>query len=177
MEETKKKHRLTPRIFFTEEFPIVISDFIICGFVGWSYETIITSVYFKEFVNRGVLPIPILPIYGLFSLFLPFIFKRKHNPIFIIIVSGLGATIFELLGAYITEAVLHEQLWTYEHWPLNFFGGRVSVISSLIFGILCVCYVKGFHPFSMFLQRKLGKVFLFGTYILAAILIALCFIL
>ena len=66
MTQAEKKHRLTPRIFFTEEFPIVISDFIICGFVGWSYETIITSVYFKEFVNRGVLPIPILPIYGLF---------------------------------------------------------------------------------------------------------------
>ncbi len=177
MAEAENKQKLTPKIFFTEKIPIVISDFIICGFVGWTYETVITSLYFKEFVNRGVLPIPILPIYGLFSLFLPFIFKRKHNPFLIILISGLAATVFELLGAYITEAVLHERLWTYELWPLNFFGGRISVFSSLIFGILCVCFVKGFHPFSQFLQRKLGKGFNIGTYVLAAVLTALCFIL
>jgi len=172
--DTTEKQKLTPEIFFVEKIPVVISDFIISGFTGWIYETVITSIYLREFVDRGVLPIPILPIYGLFSLILPFIFKRKHNPFFILLASAAGATVFELAGAYLTEAILHEQLWTYEHWPLNFFGGRVSVISSLIFGILCIVYVKGVHPFSQFLCRKLGKAFTIGTYALAGILIALC---
>lgn len=162
--------------FFLEMLPIVVSDFIICGFVGWLYETVITSIYYKEFVNRGVLPIPILPIYGLFSLILPFFYRKHKHPLFVLITSSIAATVFELAGAYLTEAILHKRLWDYSLWPLSFFDDRVSLFFSLIFGLLCVCYVKGFHPFSLFLHKKFGKGFVIGLAILSAILIVLCFV-
>ena len=169
--------KLTWRRFLLEILPIFVSDFIICGFVGWLYETVITSIYFAEFADRGVLPIPILPIYGLFSLILPFFYRKHKNPIFVLLTSSIAATVFELAGAYLTEAIWHERLWDYSHWKFNYFDGRISLFSSLIFGALCVCFVKGFHPFSLFLQRKLGKGFVIGLAVLSAILVILCFVL
>lgn len=177
MEQTASKKKISAKTIFLDWLPISLSDFIICGFVGWLYETVITSIYFGEFVNRGVLPIPILPIYGLFSLILPFFYRKHKNPFFVLITSSIAATVFELAGAYLTEAIFHERLWTYSHWKFNYFDGRISLISSLIFGLLCVFFVIGFHPFSLFLKRKFGKGFLIGLGILTTVLVALCFIL
>ncbi|MBQ5312191.1 MAG: putative ABC transporter permease [Oscillospiraceae bacterium] len=161
------------RVFLTEKLPVTVSDFIICGFTGWVYETVLTSVVFGEFVDRGVLPIPILPIYALFALVLPFFFKRSQNPVFITLAGAAGATIFELICSYITERIWGYQLWSYVDWKFNF-EGRISLFSSLIFGVMCVLFVKGIHPLSEYLQKRFGKGFAAAVYILAAVLAAIC---
>lgn len=167
------------RPFFMKHFyvPVLIFDFILCGFIGWTYETVITSIAFGRFTDRGVLPVPVLPIYGLFALILPLIFKREHNPFLIFFGSAVGATVFELAGAYVTEAIWHERLWHYGDWKFNFFDGRISLFSSLIFGGLCLLFVKAIHPFSLYLNRKAQKAFAVSTSVLAAVLIVLCFVL
>ncbi len=158
---------------FWEKLPVVVSDFIICGFTGWVYETVLTSVVFGEFVDRGVLPVPILPIYALFALVLPFVFRREQNPVFITLAGAAGATVFELISSYITERIWGYQLWSYEDWKFNY-EGRISLVSSLIFGALCVLFVKGIHPLSQYLQKRFGKRFAAAVYILAAVLVILC---
>ena len=164
------------RSFMTAALPVVLFDFIVCGFVGWAYETILTSVVFGRFVERGVLPIPLLPIYGLFALILPFVFKKENNPFNIIAVGAIGATLFELIGAYVTEFLFHERLWTYADWKWNFFDGRISVFSSLIFGVLCVLFVKGIHPLSLFLAGKYKRAFPVAIFVLSAALVIACFV-
>ena len=84
---------------FLKHVPVLIFDFIVCGFIGWAYETVITSVAMGRFTDRGVLPIPVLPIYGLFALILPLIFRREHNAFLVFFGSAAGATLFELAGA------------------------------------------------------------------------------
>ena len=155
---------------------MVLFDFIVCGFIGWTYETVLTSVVFGYFVDRGVLPIPLLPIYGLFSLILPFVFKRENNPFAIVAIGAIGATVFELLGAYITEYFFHERLWSYKDWKFNFFDGRISLFSSLIFGVLCVLFVKGIHPLSEGSVKKHPRAFPAAVYALSAVLIVCCLI-
>ncbi len=162
---------------FLKHVPVLIFDFIVCGFIGWAYETIITSIAMGRFTDRGVLPIPVLPIYGLFALILPLIFRREHNAFLVFFGSAAGATLFELAGAYITEAIWHKRLWHYGDWKFNFFDGRISLFSSLIFGGLCLLFVKAIHPFSLYLNGKAPKTFAISTATLAAVLIVLCFVL
>ncbi|MBQ5317321.1 MAG: putative ABC transporter permease [Oscillospiraceae bacterium] len=158
---------------FIKNLPVMVSDFIICGFTGWVYETVLTSVVFGEFVDRGVLPIPILPIYALFALVLPFVFKREQNPLFITLAGAAGATVFELICSYITERIWGYQLWSYADWRFNF-EGRISLFSSLIFGVLCVLFVKGIHPLSCYLSKRFGNGFAVAVYLLAAGLVTIC---
>jgi uncharacterized membrane protein len=46
-------------------------------------------------------------------------------------------TVVEYISALLIEAILHKTLWDYSAWICNF-QGRVSLISSLIFGLGCV---------------------------------------
>lgn len=132
-------------------------EFTLCGITGWVYETVLTSIVMGEFVHRGYLHIPVLPIYGFFGLILTVVFRRKKTVPFIFFVSVIATTVLELAGAYVIEAVLHRKLWSYNGWPLNFFEGRISVLSSIIFGILSIFLMKVIHPVSDKLYDKLSS--------------------
>ena len=153
--------------------PVLLADFIICGFIGWTYETVLTSIIFGGFVERGVLAVPILPIYGLFALVLPFIYKKEHHWLFIAVTGTLGTTVFELAAAYITEAIWHERLWSYADWKFNFFDGRISLFSSLIFGVMCVVFVKWIHPLMLWLRERFGRRFDIAVCVITAVLIVI----
>ena len=153
--------------------PVLLADFIICGFIGWAYETVLTSIIFGGFVERGVLAVPILPIYGLFALVLPFIYKKEQNPLFIAVTGAVGTTVFELIAAYVTEAIWHERLWSYADWKFNFFDGRISLFSSLIFGVMCVVFVKWIHPLMLWLRERFGRKFDIAVCVIAAALIVI----
>ena len=158
------------------QLAIILFDFFIGGFTGWIYETVITSIYLHRFEDRGVLPIPILPIYGLFAIAVVPLFKNEKSPFFIGAVGAILATVFELIAAFFTEYVCGYRLWTYEHWPLNFFGGRISVFSSIVFGILCVLFVKVLHPLGVSLYKRFQNHFSISVLIIALMLFVCCFI-
>lgn len=121
-------------------------EFTICGFCGWVYETVLTSYLWGEFAERGFLHIPVLPIYGVFAFLLIPLF-RKHNKVHqVFFISVIVSSVLELISAYLIEAVLHRSLWDYSDWNFNFFGGRISLYSSLIFGLLTIFLVKAVHP-------------------------------
>lgn len=148
---------MTPKEFITKKIPVMVADFIIGGFIGWVYETVLTSIVWGRFAERGVLSIPILPIYGIFAMIMPFFYKKEHNIFIVFITSTIAATIFELIGAYVTESIWHQRLWDYGDWKFNYFDGRISLFSSLIFGVMCVLFVKCIHPLTEGLIRKITK--------------------
>jgi len=131
-----------------------IIEFTLCGICGWIYETILTSYLWGRFADRGFLHIPVLPIYGVFAFILIPIFK-KHNGFFTVFIgSTLITTVLELISAYAIEAVLHERLWSYRSWDFNFFDGRISLYSSLMFGVLSLILIKAVHPMVQRLSEK-----------------------
>lgn len=123
-----------------------ITEFTACGICGWIYETILTSYLWGRFADRGFLHIPVLPIYGVFSFLLIPVFRKKNKVYQVFLGSILITTVLELISAYIIEAVIHEQLWSYVDWDFNFFGGRISLYSSLMFGLLSLFLIKVVHP-------------------------------
>lgn len=134
-------------------------EFVIAGFVGWIYEVITIWILWRCYENRGMLHLPIIPIYavGAFML-LAIIGRKKRSSLFVFFFSSILTTIFELGASYLLEFIFHRQFWTYETWYLSILD-RSCVISSAIFGLFALIYFFGLHPLSGKLSEKLPKWF------------------
>ena len=137
----------------TEKAAALIIEFTVYSFIGWLYETILTSAAWGHFADRGVLHLPICPIYGFCAIALLLIFHRLRNIPLIFILGTVLTTAAELAASYILERFTTESLWDYSHWAFNF-QGRIALGSSLIFGVLCVILIRLLHPAAEYLTGK-----------------------
>ena len=144
-ENTKNTSRIVFRYVF---------EFLVAGFVGWIYEVVTVWILLHRFENRGILHLPIIPIYAIGAFILLFIIRKKINPVLLFIAAFVITTLFELGSSYLLEFIFHKQFWTYETWPLSILD-RSSGVSSAIFGVMAVAYFYVLHPFSGKLSRKL----------------------
>ena len=133
-----------------------IMVFTVSSFIGWLYETMLTSVRWGYFAERGFLQLPLCPIYGFGALVLLLMLQRFRNSVSIFLAGTMITTVVELAASYVLEYFLHMQLWTYKHWSLNF-KGRISFWSSVLFGVLSVLLIKLIYPLVKWWMEKLDK--------------------
>lgn len=119
--------------------------FFIASFMGWLYEITTVYVLYHTYYDRGVLHLPLCPIYGFGILLLSVLLYRFQDIKAIFLGSVIITTILELAASYIIEWKYGLWLWTYEGWPLSF-QNRISVISSCIFGVMAVFFMKIINP-------------------------------
>ncbi len=119
--------------------------FMAASFTGWVYEIACMRILYGIYADRGVLHLPMCPIYGFGLLILMAVFSRIQNTAVLFAGSTLLTTAIELAFSYILEYRFHLVLWTYEDWPLNF-QNRISLISSCIFGLLAIFMIKAVKP-------------------------------
>lgn len=131
-----------------------VFEFVAAGFAGWIYEVVTVWVMWHYFDNRGLLHLPVIPIYAVGAFILLIIIRKKLNPVLLFIAAFAITTAFELASSYLLEFIFHKQFWTYETWPLSILD-RSSGVSSAIFGVMAVAYFYVLHPFSGKLSRKL----------------------
>ncbi len=131
-------------------------EFVFYSFIGWTYETILTSIVWGRFAERGWLHLPLCPIYGFCGLAILLVLHRVKSVPLIFIFGTLLTTAAELAASYILELFLDKPLWDYNSWVLNF-DGRIALGSSLIFGVLCVLLVKVFHPAARLVTDKMSS--------------------
>lgn len=114
--------------------------FFVCAFIGWVWEVILTFIQTGNFVNRGVLHGPWLPIYGFggVGILLLVGHLRKYPPL-VFLTSALFCGVMEYLTGWYLETVKHLKWWDYSDIPLNLHG-RVCLLSVLCFG-LCGLFV------------------------------------
>ena len=125
--------------------PKILSQFLIASFLGWLYEIGTVYCLFHTYYDRGVLHLPLCPIYGFGMLVLLIVFHRVKNSAVIFLGSFAVTTAIELASSYLLEWKFGYPLWTYEDWPLNY-ENRVSVISSCIFGLMALLFFKVIRP-------------------------------
>ncbi len=132
-----------------------VIEFFFYSFIGWIYETILTTVIWGHFADRGMLHLPICPIYGFCAIVLILIFKKVKNVPMIFILGAFFTTAAELAASYFLELFTDERLWDYDNWAFNF-QGRIALGSSIIFGILCVILIKFLHPLALKICEKIN---------------------
>lgn len=134
----------------------LIIEFTAYSFIGWLYETVLTSAVWGRFAPRGwLLHLPICPIYGFCAVILLFIFRKVKSAPLIFVLGTLLTTAAELAASYILDNFIDDPLWDYNSWAFNF-EGRIALGSSLIFGVLCLLLIKVLHPFASFILGKFG---------------------
>lgn len=125
-----------------------ILEFMAAGFIGWIYEVLTVWIMWHYFENRGMLHMPIVPIYAVGAFILHIILgEKKRNPLFVFLFSAVITTIFELGASYFLEFIFHRQFWTYSAWWGSILD-RSSIISSAIFGLFALIYFYIVHPLS-----------------------------
>lgn len=119
--------------------------FMTSAFIGWLYEIITVYIMYRTYYDRGILHLPMCPVYGFGMLLLSFILKKVRNPAAFFLGSTLISTSLELMVSYVAQYRFGWILWSYDDWPVNF-EGRISLISSCIFGLLAVGFMKLIKP-------------------------------
>lgn len=133
----------------------VILYFFIYSFLGWLMEVIYAMFVERHFVNRGFLYGPICPIYGFGALILIGSLKNiKGNKLLKFIVAVVAFSVFEYIVSYILEILFNQRWWDYSNDILNL-QGRISILYSLVWGVLGILFTEKLHPF---IRKKVEKI-------------------
>lgn len=115
-------------------------------FLGWIWETCYVSLLQREWVNRGFLHGPILPIYGFGAIIILWLTLPFRDSLLCIYVLGMiGATILEYATGAAMERLFNMRYWDYSHHPFNL-KGHISLFTSLGWGLFSILLVEILHP-------------------------------
>lgn len=133
----------------------VILYFFIYSFLGWIMEVIYAMFIERQFVNRGFLYGPICPIYGFGALILISSLRNvKGNKLLKFIVAVVAFSVFEYVVSYVLEILFNQRWWDYSNDILNL-QGRISILYSLVWGVLGILFTEKLHPL---ISKKLEKI-------------------
>ena len=162
--------------------------FILCGIIGWVYETAFVLIMFGNLTDRGILfishigsfPIvwglPFILMYGVGGALLIWCFKPfAKKPVLLFFVSMISMTIFEFLTSYIYELLFDQILWDYSNNFMNL-QGRICLGTSIVWGVLGVLSVKLFGPVFHRIYTKIKHVKIMHiTLIVLVLYVAICY--
>ena len=118
--------------------------FIYC-FLGWVWESCYVSIKKREWINRGFLHGPMLPIYGSGAIIVLLCTIGVRDQVILIFIFGMtGATILEYVTGACMERLFRVRYWDYSHMPLNL-KGYICLPVSLGWGVLSVLLVRVIH--------------------------------
>lgn len=133
-----------------EAIPYSVNDWILffylyC-FLGWCFETCYVSIRKKEFVNRGFMRGPFLPIYGSGAVIMLFVTVPVRKYIVLTYLFGaIGASILEFATGAAMEALFRVRYWDYSDKPFNI-KGHICLGTTLAWGGLTLLMVYVIHP-------------------------------
>lgn len=158
---------------YTYQFVEWLLFFYIYCFLGWCFESAYVSVRKRQFVNRGFLKGPFLPIYGsgaIVVLFAALPFQKMPAAVYFV---GLtAATLLELVTGMVMESLFKVRYWDYSNQKFNY-KGHICLSSSIAWGFFSVAMIYGFHrPIEHFVLWLPKPVVTYGTYALTIVIAA-----
>ena len=129
------------------QFKLLFIYFCIYAFVGWIMETLYVSNLKGHLVKRGFLLGPICPIYGFGAIMLiTLLGKYKKQPAKLFFYTIIIFSVFEYLVGFALEALYGNRWCDYSTHFFNL-NGRITLFSSLIWGVLALLFFNTIHPF------------------------------
>jgi len=100
----------------------------------------------RRWVNRGFLSGPVCPIYGSGAIMILLVLQplRDWWPL-LLATAILLTTILEYLTSWLMEKLFHARWWDYSGKPFNLHG-RITLLHSLSWGVLCLILVYFLDP-------------------------------
>jgi len=120
-----------------EHYGIVlyILFFFTFSILGWIWEVGLHLFQNGEFVNRGVLFGPWLPIYGTGGIAVLFLSKKTYNrPIITFFLTMIICSIIEYFTSWYLEFTKGVRWWDYSGYFLNL-NGRICLAGAIVFGL------------------------------------------
>ncbi|WMJ23090.1 putative ABC transporter permease [Paludicola sp. MB14-C6] len=135
---------------------------IIYSFLGWCCETVYCSFGTGHFVNRGFLNGPFCPVYGFGALLTLFGLQYFRNSVVLVFLGGVLLTsCLEYATSFAMEKLFHTKWWDYSNKRFNI-NGRVCLLNSTLFGMLCIFLKFELHPFVQKMVRSFPTDFKLG---------------
>lgn len=151
-----EKHILGIELYY------IFYNFILYGFFGWVYESILVSVKNKRLVNRGFLNGPIIPLYGAGATIVYVCLHHvQHNYVLVFFGGMLIATVLEYITSFLMEIFFHAKWWDYSKFKFNI-KGRICLMASAFWGVLSIVMVSILQPLIekiiLAIPREFGRV-------------------
>lgn len=120
--------------------------FAFYSFLGWIIETLFCSFQTGKFVFRGFLAGPVCPIYGFGALLVLLLLQPFSKNVLLVYVFGvILMTALEYFVSFLLEKIFKKSFWDYSNHRYNL-NGRVNLVFSIFWGILCLVLVYLVHP-------------------------------
>ncbi|MBP8865113.1 MAG: putative ABC transporter permease [Acetobacterium sp.] len=120
--------------------------FFLYAIIGWMCEVVYCSIPEKKFINRGFLNGPYCPIYGVGALIIiMFLMPYVSDPILVFFIGIILTSSLEYVTSWGMEKLFHAKWWDYSDHKFNI-NGRVCLLNSFLFGLLCVVLMYVVHP-------------------------------
>ena len=120
--------------------------FFLYAIIGWMCEVVYCSIPEKKFINRGFLNGPYCPIYGVGALIIiTFLMPYVSDPILVFFIGIILTSALEYITSWGMEKLFHAKWWDYSDHKFNI-NGRVCLLNSFLFGLLCVVLMYVVHP-------------------------------
>ena len=122
---------------------LLIMNFMLFSLFGYIAEMTMCIIVDRKITNRGFLCGPVIPIYGVGSLFLIlFLDPFKNHPFLVFFFGIIITTTIEYLTSYLLEKIFHNRWWDYSQNRFNL-NGRICLLNSSLFGFgsLAIIYL------------------------------------
>ena len=115
-------------------------------FCGWVWESCYVSAKQRQWVNRGFLHGPLLPIYGSGAIIILFVTLPVADNLWLVYILGmLAATLLEYVVGAVMEQLFKVRYWDYTKQPCNLHG-YICLTSSIAWGFFSILLVRFIHP-------------------------------
>lgn len=123
----------------------VLLFFFYC-FCGWVWESCYVSICRRQWVNRGFLHGPLLPIYGSGAIIILFVTLPAQDHLWLVWVLGMiAATALEYVTGAAMERLFKVRYWDYSKKKFNL-NGHICLSSSIAWGFFSILLVHFLHP-------------------------------
>ncbi len=120
--------------------------FYLYGFLGWVWESCYVSLCRRQWVNRGFLHGPMLPIYGFGALMILLAtLPVRQNLALVFLLGTASATLLEYVTGAAMERIFHVRYWDYSHQRFQV-KGYICLRSSIAWGFFSILLVRVLHP-------------------------------
>ena len=153
----KKRRETGSNVSYKRHYTVssLVAMFFVFAMFGWFWEVTLHFITHHEFVNRGTLHGPWLPIYGTGAMIVLLVLYRvRSKPWLLTLLTVVLCGVLEYFSGWYCEVFKGRSYWNYQGYFLNLHG-RICAEGLLVFALAGVAVTYAIGPYLDDLIRKI----------------------